>query len=135
MAAALRSALEDAGDAMVASRDRFESRLKAVSPAVRIFAEEVQRLPNTSCFALEGLLAETAVMAFDLHGVAVSSGSACSSGKVGPSHVLEAMGVSARLAGAALRVSLGWNTTERDLTRIIEAWSEIVSRPAARSAA
>jgi cysteine desulfurase len=80
MAAALASALDDASDAMTAWRDRFESRLKAVSPAVRIFAAEVQRLPNTSCFALEGLLAETAVMALDLHGVAVSSGSACSSG-------------------------------------------------------
>jgi cysteine desulfurase len=135
MAAALKPALDDAADAMVAWRDRFESRLKAVSPDVRIFAEEVQRLPNTSCFALDGLLAETAVMALDLYGVAVSSGSACSSGKVGPSHVLEAMGVPAGLARAALRVSVGWNTTERDLTQFIEAWSELVSRPAARSAA
>jgi cysteine desulfurase len=135
MAAALKPALDDAADAMAAWRDLFELRLKAVSPGVRVFAEEVQRLPNTSCFALDGLLAETAVMALDLHGIAVSSGSACSSGKVGPSHVLEAMGVPAGLARAALRVSLGWNTTERDLTRIIEAWSELVLRPAARSAA
>jgi cysteine desulfurase len=135
MAAALRSALDDAPATSAALRDRFELRLKAVSPTVRIFAEEVQRLPNTSCFALDGLLAETAVMALDLHGIAVSSGSACSSGKVGPSHVLEAMGVPAGLARAALRVSLGWNTGEKDLTQLVEAWSELVSRPAARSAA
>jgi cysteine desulfurase len=135
MAAALRAALGDDRGAMAGWRDRFESLLKAASPGVRIFAEEVARLPNTSCFALEGLLAETAVMAFDLHGVAVSSGSACSSGKVGPSHVLEAMGVPAGLARSALRVSLGWNTTEKDLARIVEAWSELVAGPAARSAA
>jgi cysteine desulfurase len=135
MAAALRSALGDDADSMTAGRNRLESRLKAVSPALRIFAEGVRRLPNTSCFALEGLLAETAVMAFDLLGVAVSSGSACSSGKVGRSHVLEAMGVPAGLARSAVRVSLGWNTTERDLTRLVEAWRELVSRPAARSAA
>jgi cysteine desulfurase len=116
-------------------RDRFESRLKAASPGVRIFAEKVARLANTCCFAVEGLPAETAVMAFDLHGVAVSSGSACSSGKVGPSHVLQAMGVPAGVARSALRVSLGWNTTDRDLRQIIEAWGELVSRPAARSAA
>jgi len=135
MAAALRVALGDDADSMAAGRNRLESRLKAVSPALRIFAEGVRRLPNTSCFALEGLLAETAVMAFDLLGVAVSSGSACSSGKVGRSHVLEAMGVPAGLARSAVRVSLGWNTTERDLTRLVEAWRELVSRPAARSAA
>jgi cysteine desulfurase len=135
MAAALRAALGDDADSMAAGRNRLESRLKAVSPALRIFAEGVRRLPNTSCFALEGLLAETAVMAFDLLGVAVSSGSACSSGKVGRSHVLEAMGVPAGLARSAVRVSLGWNTTERDLTRLVEAWRELVSRPAARSAA
>jgi cysteine desulfurase len=135
MAAALKPALDDDRGAMAAWRDRFESRLKAVAPGVRIFAEEARRLPNTSCFALEGLPAETAVMALDLHGVAVSSGSACSSGKVGPSHVLQAMGVPAGLARSALRVSVGWNTTERDQARIIEGWSELVSRPAARSAA
>jgi cysteine desulfurase len=135
MAAALRAALGDDADSMAAGRNRLESRLKAVSPALRIFAQGVRRLPNTSCFALEGLLAETAVMAFDLLGVAVSSGSACSSGKVGRSHVLEAMGVPAGLARSAVRVSLGWNTTERDLTRLVEAWRELVSRPAARSAA
>ena len=93
-------------------------------------------MPNTSCFAHDGIMAETAVMALDLLGVAVSSGSACSSGKVGRSHVLEAMGVPADLARrGALRVSLGWNTTEGDLTQLIEAWRELVSRPAARSAA
>jgi cysteine desulfurase len=135
MAAALRAALGDDAATVEVWRDRLESRLKAISPGLRVFAAAVRRLPNTSCFALEGLLAETAVMALDLHGVAISSGAACSSGKVGPSHVLEAMGVPAGLARSAVRVSLGWNTTERDLTRISEAWGDFVSRPAARSAA
>src|SRR5262245_48205415 len=135
MAAALRAASGDDAAVTARWRDRLEARLEAASPGLEIFASGVPRLPNTSCFGLEGLLAETAVMALDLHGVAVSSGSACSSGKVGPSHVLEAMGVPPGLARSALRVSLGWNTTEKDLTRIIEAWSELVSHPAARSAA
>ena len=136
MAAAFRAALGDDAGAVAMARNGFEARLRAVSPAIRIFAEEVRRLPNTSCFAHDGIMAETAVMALDLLGVAVSSGSACSSGKVGRSHVLEAMGVPADLARrGALRVSLGWNTTEGDLTQLIEAWRELVSRPAARSAA
>ena len=136
MAAAFRAALGDDAGAVAVARNGFEARLRAVSPAIRIFAEEVRRLPNTSCFAHDGIMAETAVMALDLLGVAVSSGSACSSGKVGRSHVLEAMGVPADLARrGALRVSLGWNTTEGDLTQLIEAWRELVSRPAARSAA
>ena len=136
MAAAFQAALGDDAGAVADARDGFEARLRAVSPAIRIFAEEVRRLPNTSCFAHDGIMAETAVMALDLLGVAVSSGSACSSGKVGRSHVLEAMGVPADLARrGALRVSLGWNTTEGDLTQLIEAWRELVSRPAARSAA
>ena len=136
MAAAFRAALGDDAGAVAMARNGFEARLRAVSPAIRIFAEEVRRLPNTSCFAHDGIMAETAVMALDLLGVAVSSGSACSSGKVGRSHVLEAMGVPADLARrGALRVSLGWNTTKGDLTQLIEAWRELVSRPAARSAA
>jgi cysteine desulfurase len=92
---------------------------------VVIFAQDRERLPNTLAFAVPGLRAETALIALDLAGVAVSSGSACSSGKVRRSHVLEAMGVPRTLAEGAIRVSLGWNTTDTDVNRfasIFEKW-------------
>ena len=85
---------------MTALRDRLEAGLKAASPEVVIFGTAAQRLPNTTLFAVPGMKAETAVIAFDLEGVAVSSGAACSSGKVQPSHVLAAMGVPPQLARA-----------------------------------
>ena len=91
-----------------------------------IFGAGAPRLPNTSCFALPGLQAETLLIALDLAGFAVSSGSACSSGKVRPSHVLEAMGVGADLAKCALRVSLGWSTRESDLERFCETFQKTV---------
>ena len=78
---------------MAALRDRFEAGLRAMTPHAVIFGENAARLPNTSLFAVPGLKAETAIIAFDLNGIAVSSGSACSSGKVQASHVLAAMGV------------------------------------------
>jgi cysteine desulfurase len=105
-------------------RQRLESGLKQDS-AVQIFSEGVERLPNTTLFTRSGLRAETAVIAFDLEGVAVSSGSACSSGKVQPSHVLTAMGVPDDLNRAAIRVSLGWDTTEKDVDHLLSAWRKI----------
>jgi cysteine desulfurase len=108
-------------------RKRLESGLKAASPGIVIFGSAAQRLPNTTLFAVPGIKAETAVIAFDLAGVAVSSGAACSSGKVQPSHVLAAMGVAPELARGGLRVSLGPTTTESDIDRCIEAWI-VVSR-------
>jgi len=87
-----------------------------------VFGADSPRLPNTTLFAVPGGKAETALIAFDLAGVAVSSGSACSSGKVKPSHVLAAMGVPPELAGAAIRVSIGPTTTEADLARALDAW-------------
>ena len=107
---------------MIGLRDRLEAGLKAASPEVVIFGAEAERLPNTTLVAQPGMKAETAVIAFDLNGVAVSSGAACSSGKVQPSHVLAAMGVPPRLAGGAIRVSLGPTTTESEIDRMIEAW-------------
>ncbi len=111
--------------AMLALRNRLEAGLKAITPEAVIFGESVGRLPNTTLFALSGMKAETAVIAFDLEGVAVSSGAACSSGKVQPSHVLAAMGVSPALTRAAVRVSLGWATTERDIERFLDAWRKL----------
>lgn len=107
-----------------ALRERLETGLRAVS-GVAIFSDEAPRLPNTTLVALPGLKAETAVIGFDLEGVAVSSGSACSSGKVQPSHVLEAMGADPALIRGAIRLSLGWETTEADIDRCLEAWRKL----------
>ena len=87
-----------------------------------IFSENVERLPNTTLFTVPGLRAETAVIGFDLAGIAVSSGSACSSGKVQPSHVLEAMGFGPKIAQGAVLLSLGWSTSEADIDKCLEAW-------------
>lgn len=111
-------------------RDRLESSLEAVT----VFGEGASRLPNTTCFALAGASAEALLINLDLEGIAVSSGSACSSGKVASSHVLQAMGVSPDLARGALRISLGWNTTEEDIDRFIAAWRSIIARRNTRAA-
>lgn len=99
---------------MVRLRDQLEAGLKQHRGTV-VFSEAVPRLPNTTLFSAPGLKAETAVIGFDLEGVAVSSGSACSSGKVQPSHVLAAMGVPPELIQGALRLSLGWRTQVADI--------------------
>ena len=125
-AAALVDLGADAGD-MRTLRDRLEAGLRSASPDIVVFGAGAERLPNTTLFALNGMKAETAVIAFDLEGVAVSSGAACSSGKVQPSHVLAAMGVPPELARAAVRVSLGPTTTQSEIDRTIQAWIRISS--------
>jgi cysteine desulfurase len=90
-----------------------------------VFSGDVPRLPNTTLFTVPGLKAETAVIGFDLEGIAVSSGSACSSGKVQPSHVLKAMGYGPNTAQGAVRLSLGWSTSEADIDRCLEAWRKL----------
>lgn len=109
-------------------RDAMEARLRQAAPEAVVVAGGAERLPNTSCVALPGLVAETQVMALDLAGVAVSAGSACSSGKVRPSHVLRAMGASPELAGSAIRVSLGWRTTREDIDEFVGAWAALAAR-------
>jgi cysteine desulfurase len=128
-AAAARVSRQAEAAQMTALRNRLESGLLAIAPRAVIFGEggAVERLPNTTLFALEGMKAETAVIGFDLEGVAVSSGAACSSGKVQPSHVLAAMGVPAPLRLAAVRVSLGWSSTEGDIEKFLGAWRKLVS--------
>lgn len=123
------------GARMSALRDRFETTLRGKFPGVEIFGASAPRLPNTCNFALPGLAAETAVMAFDLEGVMVSSGAACASGKVAHSHVLEAMGVSDETARSALRVSFGWNSADADGAAAVAALEKIVARARARTAA
>lgn len=124
-AAAARRQLGEERRRMLALRDRLEAGLRAVTPDVVIFGAAAERLPNTTLFARRGGKAETLVIAFDLEGVAVSSGSACSSGKVTPSHVLRAMGADPSLAQGAIRVSLGRTTTESDVDRCVSAWKKL----------
>jgi cysteine desulfurase len=112
---------------MLALRNTLETGLAAISPGVVIFGAGTERLPNTTLFAVEGMKAETAVIAFDLAGVAVSSGAACSSGRVQPSHVLAAMGVSPSLTRGAVRVSLGWATTMADVEMFLGAWRKLAT--------
>src|ERR1700738_4314354 len=127
------AAVKAAMEALVADRPRLEAlrgRLEAVlrqTQGAIIFAEDAPRLPNTTLFTVPGLRAETAVIGFDLEGVAVSSGSACSSGKVQPSHVLAAMGLSRELAQGAVRLSLGWSTSEADIDLTLEAWRKLAN--------
>ena len=127
---AARLAAEDlpAMQAMAALRDDLEARLLRVAPEAVVFASGAGRLPNTSCIALPGVSSETQVMALDLAGVAVSAGSACSSGKVRPSHVLRAMGVGSELANHAIRISLGWRTVPDDIEHLVDAWTVLRAR-------
>jgi cysteine desulfurase len=113
-------------------RDLLEGRLTAMFPEIDIFGQRAGRLANTSCFALADASAETLLIALDLEGLAVSSGSACSSGKVEASHVLSAMGVDDALAKGALRVSLGWDSKQADVERFAEAFGKIVNGMRAR---
>ncbi|MDA9431197.1 cysteine desulfurase family protein [Bradyrhizobium sp. CCBAU 51627] len=121
--AALQALPEDA-KRMANLRDRLGKGIQAIARAI-VFADDVERLPNTVLFTAPGLKAETAVIGFDLEGIAVSSGSACSSGKVQPSHVLAAMGFDAALAQGAVRLSLGWSTEPGDINRALEAWRKL----------
>ncbi len=126
-AAAAVAANRQEAAAMAALRDRLEAAIKTVTPEAVIFGESAPRLPNTTLFAVPGMKAETAIIAFDLNGIAVSSGSACSSGKVQASAVLAAMGVEPSLAQGAVRVSLGWATTDRDIENLLNALTKVVS--------
>ena len=111
-------------DRLETLRNRLETGLRE-TPELIIFSNEAPRLPNTTLFSVPGLRAETAVIGFDLAGIAVSSGSACSSGKVQPSHVLEAMGFSKSLSQGAVRLSLGWSTTEAEIDCCLKAWRKL----------
>ena len=127
-AAAARAAMTELGEmpAVAGRRDRLQAALQAATPHAVIFAESAPRLPNTLGIAVPGVAAETAVIAFDLAGIALSSGSACSSGKVAASHVLKAMGVDADIVRGGLRISIGAATTDADIDRLIAAWSGVM---------
>lgn len=125
-----------AAAALAALRDRLEAELRAACPAVRVFGAAATRVANTSCLSMPGVPAETQVMGFDLAGIAVSAGAACSSGKVGASHVLAAMGVPDAEARTAIRVSLGWDSRSEHVDRFVEAWRRLHRRasPGGRAA-
>ncbi len=115
-------------------RDQLEVRIRQLAP-VKIFGVGADRLVNTSCLTMPGVSSETQVMGLDIAGVAISAGSACSSGKVEPSHVLRAMGVDEDEAGSAIRVSFGWNSRDSDVDRFVEAWGNVYSRAGSASGA
>ncbi len=115
-------------DAMRTLTGRLESGLKALAPDLLIFGNEAERVGNVVNFAVPGISNATAMMALDLMGLSVSSGSACSSGKVGASHVLAAMGVDKSLADSALRVSFGWNSTIEDADAFLAGFETFLAR-------
>ncbi len=129
--AARIAAVADDAARLARLRDRFETALRSLA-TVQIFGEAVARLPNTSAFAVPGIEAERLMMLLDLGGIAVSSGAACSSGKVGRSHVLEAMGIEPDLREGAIRVSFGWRSADADVDAIIAVLGPALARLAKR---
>ncbi len=136
-AAAVEAGTESQNTSQIKTmRDSIEERLIPICASLglqnsfQIFGGDAERVGNTLLYALEGITAETALIAFDLDGIALSSGSACSSGKVGSSHVLSAMDVTENAAQSAIRVSIGWNTTTEDTDKFIAAFERIAKRVA-----
>ncbi len=109
-------------------RNQLERSIKTLSPQIIIFSEKVNRIINTTCFTIPNILAETALIYFDLEGISISSGSACSAGKKNNlSHVLTAMGYNSKIVKNALRISLGWNTTKNDIKKLLSVYSKIIN--------
>lgn len=134
--AAAQAAVEDVGktDQIASLRNSLEHRLAAFAPDLVVLSAEVPRLANTLCFATPDLPAETQVMAMDLEGYAISAGSACSSGKVGASHVPLAMGIDPELARCAIRVSIGRETSQAEIDGFAESWGRLCQRHRASAA-
>ena len=122
------SEVEQATGYMAALRDKLEETLRREVPRISVFGGDMARLPNTSSLTMPGVRSDKQVMAFDLAGVVVSAGSACSAGKIESSHVLEAMGVDINEAITAIRVSLGAKTTNSDLDQFLTVWLELWGR-------
>jgi cysteine desulfurase len=132
--AALHAVERGSWAAVARRRDRLEARIATAAQDAIFMAHDVARLPNTSCFAVPGWRGETQVMQLDLAGFAVSAGSACSSGKVRASRALRAMGHDETVAGSAVRVSLGPDTTDEDIDRFCAAWIGLYAKRRARAA-
>jgi cysteine desulfurase len=129
-AAAAKLAANEVGcyDRVRVLRDLLEAEILAAAPDAIVIGADAPRLPNTSAIAMPGTAAVTQVIALDLDGVMVSAGAACSSGKVGPSHVLAAMGLPPDVRASTIRVSLGWATTEAEIERFIQSWTALYRR-------
>ena len=119
--------LIDPSNDVAVLRDRVEREILIHAPDAVVFSRKADRLPNTCMVAMPGVPSETQVIALDLAGIAVSSGAACSSGKVRESHVLAALGAG-DLAGSAIRMSLGWKSADRDVDQFIAAWCRLYDR-------
>lgn len=128
--AAAEAAIAGLGDyqALATHRDRMEMKLKAAAPTLQIHGAAAPRVAGVSCFGVEGLPSETQVMGLDLAGFAVSAGSACSSGKVKPSRVLTAMGLSDTAAKSSIRASFGWASQAEDFDALAGAWIKMAAR-------
>ncbi len=113
------------GSRLGALRARIEEGIRAIARDAVIFGDRAARLPNTTFFAAPGVPAETALMMLDLEGIALSAGSACSSGKSAASPTLQAMGVNSEVGRCAMRVSTGWNTTDADIEQFLRVWSKV----------
>lgn len=120
----------DAARHMAKLRDRLEDGVRRATPAAVIIGKDAPRLVNTAYIAVPGKLAETLVIKLDLEGIAVSAGAACSSGKVGSSHVLEAMKLGPEIARSAVRVSLGPQTRDEDIAAFLAAWEKVAGSAA-----
>ncbi len=127
-------ATEDMADYQKLSilRDRMEKELRALTPDITIHGEHTERVANTSMISIPGYSSETMLISFDLEGIAVSAGSACSSGKVKGSRILRAMGCPDDVTCSSLRISLGWNSTEEDVDLFLAAYKKITDRVKAR---
>ncbi|MEM1387006.1 MAG: cysteine desulfurase family protein [Pseudomonadota bacterium] len=136
--AAAAAAARDLEEGLAARQEKLrnilESAIEAAGSGIIFLGHATKRLPNTSCFSVPGWKGETQVMQMDLAGIAISAGSACSSGKAKPSRVVEAMGYGADVAAGAIRVSLGADTTEEDIGRFVDAWSKSYAKRKARAA-
>ena len=115
-------------DSLGVMRNNLETRLTDMCPEARVFGVNAPRLPNTLQITMPGVSSETQLMHFDLAGIEVSAGSACSSGRVAPSHVLLAMGVPEVEAGCAVRISLGWGTNQEHVDAFVQAWETLYKR-------
>jgi cysteine desulfurase len=111
-----------------AYREKIEKEIQSLSPDTIIVAQDTKRVSNTISLITPELSSELQLMHLDLAGICVSAGSACSSGRIEPSHVLQAMGYSKELAGCAIRISMGWGTTELEVTRLLDAWKSLVKK-------
>jgi len=135
LGASLAGANLDVYNEIEVLRDEMEDAILALSPGSIVYGKGVRRLPNTSCISMPGVGSELQVMNFDLANIAISAGSACSSGKVKASHVLTAMGAPEAQASEAIRISLGWMTTKAHLDKFIQTWGQLYKRKSPKFAA